>query len=244
MNREIDVADVLPAVHVPTLVLVATGDIDFAVEHIAWPTDPRGEASSSFPGVDHFFWIGDQRYELLDEIERFVADGPRRGGRPRSGRSRPCCSPTSSGSTANGRGARRPRVARARRAPPRAGAGAARAVPRPRGRHRRRRLLRDVRRAGASRALRAGDRERGPRPRDRGPGRGPHGRGGDDRRRRSAGSRSTSGLGSPRSPAPPRSSSPRTVKDLVAGSGLAFEDAGEHELKGVPDRWHLYRAVG
>ena len=32
-----------------------------------------------------------------------------------------------------------------------------------------------------------------------------------------------------------------TVKDLVAGSGLAFEDAGEHELKGVPDIWHLYR---
>jgi len=35
----------------------------------------------------------------------------------------------------------------------------------------------------------------------------------------------------------------QTVKDLVAGSGLMFEDAGEHELKGVPDRWHLYRAV-
>jgi len=35
-----------------------------------------------------------------------------------------------------------------------------------------------------------------------------------------------------------------TVKDLVVGSGLAFEDAGEHELKGVPDRWHLYRVVG
>ena len=35
-----------------------------------------------------------------------------------------------------------------------------------------------------------------------------------------------------------------TVKDLVAGSGLTFEDAGEHELKGVPDRWHLYRVVG
>jgi class 3 adenylate cyclase len=32
-----------------------------------------------------------------------------------------------------------------------------------------------------------------------------------------------------------------TVKDLVAGAGLSFEDAGEHELKGVPDRWHLYR---
>jgi class 3 adenylate cyclase/pimeloyl-ACP methyl ester carboxylesterase len=34
-----------------------------------------------------------------------------------------------------------------------------------------------------------------------------------------------------------------TVKDLTAGSGLNFEDAGEHELKGVPDPWHLYRVV-
>jgi len=34
-----------------------------------------------------------------------------------------------------------------------------------------------------------------------------------------------------------------TVKDLVVGSGLTFEDAGEHELKGVPDSWHLYRVV-
>jgi class 3 adenylate cyclase len=32
-----------------------------------------------------------------------------------------------------------------------------------------------------------------------------------------------------------------TVKELTAGSGLSFEDAGERELKGVPDRWHLYR---
>jgi class 3 adenylate cyclase/pimeloyl-ACP methyl ester carboxylesterase len=35
----------------------------------------------------------------------------------------------------------------------------------------------------------------------------------------------------------------QTVRDLVAGSGLSFQDAGEHELKGVPDRWHLYRVV-
>jgi class 3 adenylate cyclase/pimeloyl-ACP methyl ester carboxylesterase len=35
----------------------------------------------------------------------------------------------------------------------------------------------------------------------------------------------------------------QTVKDLVAGSGIAFEDAGEHELKGVPNHWHLYRVV-
>jgi class 3 adenylate cyclase len=34
-----------------------------------------------------------------------------------------------------------------------------------------------------------------------------------------------------------------TVKDLTAGSGITFEDAGEHDLKGVPDRWRLYRVV-
>jgi class 3 adenylate cyclase len=34
-----------------------------------------------------------------------------------------------------------------------------------------------------------------------------------------------------------------TVKDLTAGSGIKFEDTGEHDLKGVPDRWRLYRVV-
>ncbi len=36
----------------------------------------------------------------------------------------------------------------------------------------------------------------------------------------------------------------QTVKDMLAGSGFTFEDAGEHELKGVPDRWRVYRVVG
>jgi class 3 adenylate cyclase len=31
-----------------------------------------------------------------------------------------------------------------------------------------------------------------------------------------------------------------TVKDLVAGSGLVFEDRGEHVLKGMPEPWRLY----
>jgi class 3 adenylate cyclase len=34
-----------------------------------------------------------------------------------------------------------------------------------------------------------------------------------------------------------------TVKDLVVGSGIEFEDRGEHELRGVPGEWRLY-AVG
>jgi class 3 adenylate cyclase len=35
----------------------------------------------------------------------------------------------------------------------------------------------------------------------------------------------------------------QTVKDIATGSGFVFEDAGEHELKGVPDPWRLYRVV-
>jgi class 3 adenylate cyclase len=35
----------------------------------------------------------------------------------------------------------------------------------------------------------------------------------------------------------------QTVKDLVAGSGLKFQDAGEHALKGVSGRWHVHRVV-
>jgi pimeloyl-ACP methyl ester carboxylesterase len=35
-----------------------------------------------------------------------------------------------------------------------------------------------------------------------------------------------------------------TVQGLVSGSGLSFEDAGEHALKGVPGTWHLYRVTG
>jgi len=32
----------------------------------------------------------------------------------------------------------------------------------------------------------------------------------------------------------------RTVRDLVTGSGLAFDDRGERELKGVPNTWQVY----
>ena len=35
----------------------------------------------------------------------------------------------------------------------------------------------------------------------------------------------------------------RTVVDLVAGSGIEFEDRGEQELKGVPGTWKLFAAT-
>jgi len=34
-----------------------------------------------------------------------------------------------------------------------------------------------------------------------------------------------------------------TVKDLVAGSGLKFDDRGDHVLRGVPGEWRLFAAV-
>jgi class 3 adenylate cyclase len=35
-----------------------------------------------------------------------------------------------------------------------------------------------------------------------------------------------------------------TVKDLVVGSGIEFDDRGEHELKGVPGSWKLFAVTG
>jgi class 3 adenylate cyclase len=35
----------------------------------------------------------------------------------------------------------------------------------------------------------------------------------------------------------------QTVKDLVAGSGIVFDDRGPAELKGVPGQWQLYAVI-
>ena len=36
----------------------------------------------------------------------------------------------------------------------------------------------------------------------------------------------------------------QTIRDLTAGSGLIYEDRGERVLKGIPEPWRLFRAVG
>ncbi len=72
MNRAIDVRAALPAIHVPTLVIARDGDPDFPAEETRWMADRiRGAAFVRVPGGDHFFWVGDQG-SILDEIERFV----------------------------------------------------------------------------------------------------------------------------------------------------------------------------
>jgi pimeloyl-ACP methyl ester carboxylesterase/class 3 adenylate cyclase len=74
MNREIDVRHALPAIHMPTLVLARTEDPDFHIEGTReLARGIPGARLVEFPGSDHFFWIGDQD-QLLDEVEPFVKE--------------------------------------------------------------------------------------------------------------------------------------------------------------------------
>ncbi|MBI2238048.1 MAG: adenylate/guanylate cyclase domain-containing protein [Actinobacteria bacterium] len=74
MNRGMDVRSALPAIHVPTLVLGRTGDLDFPIEDTRqMASDIPGARMVELPGIDHFFWVGDQD-TLLGEIERFVKE--------------------------------------------------------------------------------------------------------------------------------------------------------------------------
>jgi pimeloyl-ACP methyl ester carboxylesterase len=74
MNRAIDVRDVLSAIHTPTLVLGRTEDPDFPIEGTRMLAERiPGARLAEFPGSDHFFWVGN-REELLDEAERFVKE--------------------------------------------------------------------------------------------------------------------------------------------------------------------------
>jgi class 3 adenylate cyclase len=74
MNGSIDVRSALPAIHVPTLVLARDGDLDYPVEQTKWFADQiHGARFVSFPGNEHLFVMGRQD-DLLAEIERFVAE--------------------------------------------------------------------------------------------------------------------------------------------------------------------------
>jgi class 3 adenylate cyclase len=70
MNSQIDVRSVVPAVRVPTLLLYRSGDPMLAHgRYIAERID--GARIVELPGADHFFWAGETG-QMLDEIEEFV----------------------------------------------------------------------------------------------------------------------------------------------------------------------------
>jgi pimeloyl-ACP methyl ester carboxylesterase len=81
MNAEIDIRPVLNAIRVPTLLLHSTNDrlIDIATSHYMAERIP-GAKFIQLAGIDHIPW-GDDAHVILDEIEEFLT-GVRRGPEP------------------------------------------------------------------------------------------------------------------------------------------------------------------
>jgi pimeloyl-ACP methyl ester carboxylesterase len=72
MNTEIDIRNVLPAIHVPTLIIHRTGDRDSSVEESKFISHEIPNARFlELPGADHMPWVGDSE-KLLNEIEIFL----------------------------------------------------------------------------------------------------------------------------------------------------------------------------
>lgn len=73
MNAEIDVRNVLPSVRVPTLVIHRKGDLCLKVEEGRFVADQiPGSKYVELDGIDHLPFVGDQE-EILSSIEEFLA---------------------------------------------------------------------------------------------------------------------------------------------------------------------------
>ncbi|MDR7419776.1 MAG: adenylate/guanylate cyclase domain-containing protein [Armatimonadota bacterium] len=81
MNAAIDVRPVLPTIRVPTLIMHRTGDRTLSVEHSRLLARAIPDARYvEMPGDDHLPWVGDQD-AILDEVEEFLT-GVRHGPDP------------------------------------------------------------------------------------------------------------------------------------------------------------------
>jgi pimeloyl-ACP methyl ester carboxylesterase len=81
MNTQIDIRAVLPTIRVPTLIIHRTGDRDANVEEGRWIAEQiPGARFAELPGDDHIPWVGDAD-SVLDEIEEFLT-GARRSAEP------------------------------------------------------------------------------------------------------------------------------------------------------------------
>jgi pimeloyl-ACP methyl ester carboxylesterase len=241
MNRGIDVRPALLAIHVPTLVLARDGDLAFSVGETRWLADQiHGARFASFPGVDHFFWVGDQD-QLLDAIEGFVAEV--RDQEADLDRVLATVMFTDIvGSTAKAaelgdrgwgdlverhHGAVRALLGRFRgKEVDTAGDGFFATFDGPARAVRCAQTIGDaVRDLGLE--VRAGV----------------HTGEVETIAGKVGGIAVNVGARIAALASPSEVLVSQTVRDLVSGSGLGFEDAGEHELKGIPDRWHLYRVL-
>jgi class 3 adenylate cyclase len=72
MNTDIDTRPVLPTIRVPTLVLHRAGDLDSHIDEGRWiASQIPGARFVELPGVDHLPWVGDQD-AVLDEVQEFL----------------------------------------------------------------------------------------------------------------------------------------------------------------------------
>jgi class 3 adenylate cyclase len=72
MNSQIDIRNILPAIHVPTLVMNRTADRGVNVEEARWMAQQIPDARFvELAGEDHMPWVGDQD-AILDEVQEFV----------------------------------------------------------------------------------------------------------------------------------------------------------------------------
>ena len=242
MNRAIDVRSTLPAIHVPTLALARDDDLDYGVEETSWLADQiRGARFVSFPGNDHLFVMGRQD-DLLDEIERFVASV--RDDEADLDRVLATVMFTDMvGSTEKAaelgdkgwrdlverhHGVVRAMLGRFRgKEVDTAGDGFFATFDGP---------ARGVR---CAQAISSAVKDLGIEVRA-----GVHTGEVETIAGKVGGIAVNVGARIASLAASSEVLVSHTVQGLVSGSGLVFEDAGEHALKGIPDRWHLYRAVG
>jgi pimeloyl-ACP methyl ester carboxylesterase len=81
MNTLIDIREVLPSIRVPALVLHRRDDMEAKIEEGRWIAEQiPGARFVELAGADHLPWVGDQD-EVLDEVEEFLT-GVRRGPDP------------------------------------------------------------------------------------------------------------------------------------------------------------------
>jgi pimeloyl-ACP methyl ester carboxylesterase len=241
MNRDINVSHVLPAIHVPTLLLAKTGDLDFPIARMRWvATQIAGARLLEFPGDAHFFWV--EEYDsMLQEIEDFVGEFREQEAELERFLATVLFTDiVDSTTTAASLGDRRwKETVEAHHA-------------RVRGQLARYRGT-EIDTAGdgffatfdgPARAIRcamstvAAVRELGIQVRA-----GLHTGEVEHIGDKVGGIAVNIGARVAALAGASEVVASQTVKDLVSGSGIVFEDAGEHELKGVPDRWHLYRVV-
>jgi class 3 adenylate cyclase len=241
MNRELNASHALPAIHVPTLVLAKTGDHDFAIDQVRKDAVEIADARViEYPGDEHFWWLGDYG-AMVRDIEAFVNEfRDQEAQLERSLATVLFTDVVGSTATAASLGDRRWKELLEEH---------------------HRRVRGQIARFGGAEVDTAGD---GFFATFDGPARavrcaqaicgsvsavglqvraGVHTGEVETIDGKVGGMAVVIGARVGAIAGASEVLASQTVKDLVAGSGLVFEDAGEHELKGVPDRWRLYRVV-